>query len=160
MCHQLRLHPASATWCLGCKKCKTINSTLKEKKESLPPYQLQYTILISILFLHRAAFRKHECVLTLRSSPSVCLQCSLSLGNTPSLRALRSTTLSTQSTNTWIHTINTAQEILKLSWYLSIMTHLLTLWVGAQIDFHTGWSVHLFFSGVHEKSKATFNIRK
>lgn len=49
--------------------------------------------------MQQEGFKKVKCVLTLTSSPSECLQCSLNLGNTLSLRALRSTTLSVHNTN-------------------------------------------------------------
>lgn len=45
-------------------------------------------------------------------------------------------------------------ELRQQSWFLSIIARLLTLRVGAQIDFHAGWSdagFHPLFSGVHGK---------
>lgn len=134
-------------------------------------------VVPDVLSVQGAGFSKDKCVLTLTSSPRVCLQCSLSLGNTLSLRALRSTTLSTQSRNTnKIHltyshnnSSNMNKKQLHTAFcYFNIMNHLRTLWVGAQIEFHTGraagglWRrpVHLFSSGARAKSPAIVKIRK
>lgn len=102
-------------------------------------------------------------LLTLTSTPSVCLQCSLSSGNTLSLRALRSITLSIQSINTQDTHLFTKKHIHDLplnilSILLILEFHERTLWVGAQIKFHTGRpaagigrkSVRLFSSGAHD----------
>lgn len=111
--------------------------------------------------LQRVGFKQRE--LTLTSSPSVCLQCSWSLGNTVSLRALRSTTLSTHVINSqtrckYTRILVKCEEIKLMSLNYKC---LLTLRVGAQIDFHTGCSeVHLVFSGWWDESRAPVKVSK
>jgi len=89
-------------------------------------------------------------VLTLTSSPSECLQCSLNLGNTLSLRALRSATLSVQNINT------NRKHLQKTAWskrpkitcktlllFLVALSHNstdpLASWI-INILYHVGWS--------------------
>lgn len=73
---------------------------LKEQKEFPRKTQLTRTLTSTDMFsMQQEGFKKVKCVLTLTSSASECLQCSLNLGNTLSLRALRSTTLSVHNTN-------------------------------------------------------------